>query len=70
MRWTPCDGFVPDDGIIAVYKNDLLQTQQIVFYVDWIYSAACFSLGMRMFSRMATMAAGTMPEPPKISWMA
>ena len=29
------------------------------------YSA--FSLGSRMFSRMATMAAGTMPEPPKIS---
>ena len=29
------------------------------------YSA--FSLGSRMFSRIATIAAGTMPEPPKIS---
>ena len=30
-----------------------------------VYSAV--SLGSRMFSRIATMAAGTMPEPPKIS---
>ena len=31
-----------------------------------IYCSA-FSLGSRMFKRIATMAAGTMPEPPKIS---
>ena len=33
-------------------------------------SYSAFSLGSRTFSTMATMAAGTMPEPPKISLMA
>ena len=31
-----------------------------------VYCSA-FSFGSKMFSRIATMAAGTMPEPPKIS---
>ena len=39
------------------------------FGYRFLYSAlaSAFSLGSRTFSRIATIAAGTMPEPPKIS---
>ena len=34
-----------------------------------LYSAFFFSFGIIIFSTIAATAAGTIPEPPKISWI-
>ena len=55
-------------------KKGLLESSRPLAYVGIYFlavvSTSAFSLGSRIFSRIATIAAGTMPEPPKISWMA
>ena len=54
-RWGYVETKDADESEISMGKKEPFRS---------FYSA---SLGSRIFNKMATMAAGTMPEPPKIS---
>ena len=64
---------VPDASAAACR----LFSSEILIYVDFKYFINVqrkphhfLSFGSTIFNKIATIAAGTIPEPPKISWIA